>query len=155
MIGHADRAAALRDYCVGLLVTDGRRSVEPMAAVMAPAQVCLRPSDRSCWRSLPAGVMNTQGNKAARVDVSAIKIVAAHLQVRLIDRAMQVFGAMGSPITCPADLWTWGRALRLIDGPDEVHLCVVARYELKKAKEGRGHNLPFFRTRKSHSTRSV
>ena len=38
-IGHADRAAPLRDYCVGLLAADGRKSVEPMAAVTAPARV--------------------------------------------------------------------------------------------------------------------
>src|SRR5205809_490807 len=39
VIGHADRAAPLRDYCVGLLAADGRKSVEPMAAVTAPAAV--------------------------------------------------------------------------------------------------------------------
>ncbi|EGY01855.1 transposase [Nitrospirillum viridazoti Y2] len=38
-IGHADRAAPLRDYCVGLLASDARKSVEPMAAVTAPARV--------------------------------------------------------------------------------------------------------------------
>ena len=36
MIGHADRARPLRDYCAGLVVTEGRRSVEPIAAVTAP-----------------------------------------------------------------------------------------------------------------------
>ena len=39
VIGHADRAEPLRDYCVGLLAADGRKSVEPMAAVTAPAAV--------------------------------------------------------------------------------------------------------------------
>lgn len=39
VVGHADRAGPLRDYCSGLLATEGRRSVEPMAAVTAPAQV--------------------------------------------------------------------------------------------------------------------
>jgi len=39
VIGHADRAMPLRDYCVGLLAAEGRKSVEPMAAVTAPAQV--------------------------------------------------------------------------------------------------------------------
>ena len=93
-----------------------------------------------------AWLMDTQGNKAARVDVSAIKVVAAQLQVRVVDRAMQVFGAMGlSDHTPLADLWTRGRALRFIDGPDEVHLRVVARAELKKAKEGLGRNSSFFR----------
>jgi acyl-CoA dehydrogenase len=94
-----------------------------------------------------AWLMDTQGNKAARVEVSAIKIVAAQLQVRVVDRAMQVFGAMGlSDHTPLAYLWTWGRALRFIDGPDEVHLRVVARNELKKAKERLGQNAAFFHT---------
>jgi len=39
VIGHADRTAPLRDYCVGLLAAEGRKSVEPMAAVTAPAEV--------------------------------------------------------------------------------------------------------------------
>src|SRR6266568_6900669 len=39
VIGHADRAAPLRDYCTGLLAAEGRKSVEPMAAVTAPATV--------------------------------------------------------------------------------------------------------------------
>ena len=39
VIGHADRARPLNDYCAGLLVSEGRRSVEPMAAVTAPAEV--------------------------------------------------------------------------------------------------------------------
>ncbi len=80
-----------------------------------------------------AWTMDREGNKAARVDVSAIKIVAARLQTRVLDRAIQVFGAAGLTDDTPlAYLWTWGRALRFIDGPDEVHLRTVARAELKK-----------------------
>jgi len=37
VIGHADRALPLRDYCAGLLTAEGRKSVEPMAAVTAPS----------------------------------------------------------------------------------------------------------------------
>jgi SRSO17 transposase len=42
VIGHADRAEPLRDYCTGLLVAEGRRSVEPMAAVTAPKDAQVR-----------------------------------------------------------------------------------------------------------------
>jgi acyl-CoA dehydrogenase len=80
-----------------------------------------------------AWMMDNHGNKAARTDVSAIKVVAARLQTRVLDRAIQVFGAAGLTEDTPlAFLWTWGRALRFIDGPDEVHLRTVARAELKK-----------------------
>jgi acyl-CoA dehydrogenase len=86
-----------------------------------------------------AWLMDREGNKAARVDVSAIKLAAARLQTRVVDRAMQVFGAMGlTPDTPLAYLWSWGRALRFVDGPDEVHLRTVARAELKARKEARG-----------------
>jgi acyl-CoA dehydrogenase len=91
-----------------------------------------------------AWAMDRHGNKAARVDVSAIKIVAARLQTRVLDRAIQVFGAMGlTPDTPLADLWTWGRALRFVDGPDEVHLRTVARAEIGKARQERGRGAAY------------
>jgi SRSO17 transposase len=42
VIGHADRAAPLKDYCTGLLAAEGRRSVEPLAAATAPAKVSVQ-----------------------------------------------------------------------------------------------------------------
>jgi acyl-CoA dehydrogenase len=89
--------------------------------------------------------MDRDGNAAARVDVSAIKIVAARLQTRIADRAMQVFGAMGLTADTPLSyLWTWGRALRILDGPDEVHLRVVSRAELSRARSTLGNNACHF-----------
>ena len=82
-----------------------------------------------------AWMMDLHGNKAARTDVSAIKVVVSRMQTRILDRAIQVFGAKGLTNDTPlAFLWTWGRALRFIDGPDEVHNRVVARAELRKHK---------------------
>ena len=82
-----------------------------------------------------------------RAQVAAIKVVAAQLQTRVVDRAIQIFGAMGmSPDTPLAWLWTWGRALRLLDGPDEVHLRTVARQELARARERRGSSSAYFTT---------
>ncbi|RRH78186.1 acyl-CoA dehydrogenase family protein [Falsigemmobacter faecalis] len=84
-------------------------------------------------------LMDQQGNKAAQVLVSEIKVAAARLQTEVLDRAMQVFGAKGiTPDTPLSYLWTWGRALRFIDGPDEVHLRGIARAELAKAKTRMG-----------------
>ncbi len=95
---------------------------------------------RAAWR------LDHEGNAAARTDVSAIKLVTSRLQTTVIDRAMQVFGAMGlSPDTPLARLWAWGRALRFLDGPDEVHLRTVARAELKQAKTRRGANAAMLR----------
>lgn len=92
-----------------------------------------------------AWLMDTQGNKAARIDVSAIKLVAALLQTRVLDRAMQVFGAMGiTPDTPLSHLWTWGRAMRFFDGPDEVHLRAIARQELSRARESLGSTAAYY-----------
>ena len=93
-----------------------------------------------------AWLLDTQGSAAARTAVSAIKLVTSRLQTRVLDRAMQVFGAMSlSPDTPLARLWAWGRALRFLDGPDEVHLRTVARAELKAAKRQRGANAAHMR----------
>jgi len=93
-----------------------------------------------------AWTLDQRGNAAARTDVSAIKLVTSRLQTRVLDRAMQVFGAMSlSPDTPLARLWAWGRALRFLDGPDEVHLRTVARTELKRAKGQRGANAAHLR----------
>jgi len=90
---------------------------------------------RAAWK------LDQQGNAAARTDVSAIKLVTSRLQTRVLDRAMQVFGAMSlSPDTPLARLYAWGRALRFLDGPDEVHLRTIARSELKRARGLRGAN---------------
>lgn len=89
--------------------------------------------------------MDQNGAKAARIDVSAIKVMAARLQTQVVDRAIQVFGAAGiTPDTPLSYLWTWGRAMRFLDGPDEVHLKVIARNELKKAKANIGKNMAHF-----------
>ncbi|MEO7393185.1 MAG: acyl-CoA dehydrogenase family protein [Ramlibacter sp.] len=82
-----------------------------------------------------------------RARVAAIKVVAARLQSRVVDRAMQAFGAMGlSPDTPLAYFWSWGRALHLMDGPDEVHLRTVARHELARARSRAGATSAYFTT---------
>ena len=83
--------------------------------------------------------------KHGRIDVAAIKVVTARLQTRVVNRAMQVFGAMGlSPDTPLAYFWTWGRAMQLLDGPDEVHLRSVARHELEQTRQNRGSTSAYF-----------
>ncbi|MCA0928388.1 acyl-CoA dehydrogenase family protein [Ruegeria profundi] len=77
------------------------------------------------------------GAKAARREISLIKVVAPNVHATVTDRAMQVFGAMGmTPDTPLADSYTWARALRYADGPDEVHLQAIAKQELKSTNYG-------------------
>jgi len=80
-----------------------------------------------------AWLMDTVGNAAARMEVAAIKVAALEVAHRVVDRAVQAFGAAGvSDDTVLARLYAITRALRIADGPDEVHLRTVARRELAK-----------------------
>ncbi len=91
-----------------------------------------------------ANMIDKVGAKGARKEISMIKAIIPKMQTTIADRAMQVFGAMGiSPDTPLADIWTWGRALRFADGPDEVHLRSIARMEIREAQNKPGFTLPY------------
>ena len=80
-----------------------------------------------------AYMMDTVGNKAARSEIAQIKVVAPNMALRVIDRAIQVHGAAGLSQDLPlAHIFAGMRALRMGDGPDEVHREGIAKIELKK-----------------------
>ncbi len=86
-----------------------------------------------------AWMIDEVGAKAARNEIAMIKALVPGMHTRVVDRAIQVYGAMGlSPDTPLADMWTGGRALRFADGPDQVHLRSIARMELKNSEASRG-----------------
>lgn len=86
-----------------------------------------------------AWMIDNVGAKGASKEISMIKALVPSVHTTVCDRAMQTFGAMGiSPDTPLADHWTWGRALRYADGPDEVHLQSIARMEIKKSQKTLG-----------------
>ncbi len=77
--------------------------------------------------------MDTEGKRAARQSISAIKVVAANMVMDVLDRAIQIHGSLGMTDDTPlAALWRFSRMLRLADGPDEVHKMVLARRELNR-----------------------
>jgi acyl-CoA dehydrogenase len=83
-----------------------------------------------------AWLMDTVGNKAARTEIAAIKVVAARMLATVADRAIQVFGGKGVTEDVPlASFYAPARQLRIVDGPDEVHLRTVARQELRRGRK--------------------
>jgi acyl-CoA dehydrogenase len=85
-----------------------------------------------------AHLLDAHGGKAARSAISAAKVAAPEMALRVVDRAIQLHGAAGlSQVTPLAALYARLRTLRLGDGPDEVHLRVIAREELAKYADGR------------------
>ena len=80
-----------------------------------------------------------QGLQAARTDISAIKVYVPSAYTRVVDRAIQIWGAAG----VSNDLPLWGmyqgaRTLRIADGPDEVHKILIAKNVLGQYRKGDG-----------------
>ncbi|MDT5109434.1 MAG: acyl-CoA dehydrogenase [Mycobacterium sp.] len=136
-IGVAERAMALMVNRVNSRIAFGK----PLAAQgVVQQQVALSRNEIDQARLLchkAAWTIDEQGNqsKDARQQVAMIKAVAPQMACNVIDRAIQVHGAAGiSDDTVLARLYGWHRAMRLFDGPDEVHMRTIARNELGREK---------------------
>jgi acyl-CoA dehydrogenase len=79
--------------------------------------------------------MDREGASAARVEIAMIKYYGAAVLYNVIDRAIQVHGALGFSTDLPLEsMYRHARAARIYDGPDEVHKVTVARQTLKEYK---------------------
>jgi acyl-CoA dehydrogenase len=84
----------------------------------------------AAWR------IDTAGAAASMSEISAIKVVAPNVLQRVVDEAIQLFGGAGMSQDVPlTSLFAMARALRVADGPDAVHLGVIARNELRKHQQ--------------------
>lgn len=80
-----------------------------------------------------AHMIDTQGTKAARREIAEVKVAALNAAWQTLDRAIQVHGGAGVSDDTPlARMWALARALRIADGPDQVHLRSLARAEIRK-----------------------
>jgi acyl-CoA dehydrogenase len=86
-----------------------------------------------------AWLLDQVGVQAARSEIAAIKVVAPRTAVQVIDRSIQIHGGAGFSDDLPlAGIYARARTLRVVDGPDEVHIRTVARTELRRYRETAG-----------------
>ena len=133
MIGMAERALELMIRRAADRTTFGVRVIDQglIRDWIAESRIDI---DQARLLTLNAAyMMDTVGNKAARMEIAAIKVAGPNMLLRVADRAMQVHGACGlTEDTILPKLWAAGRILRFADGPDEVHKAQIARMEIGK-----------------------
>ena len=130
-IGVAERALALMTERASTRIAFGKPLAEQG---MVQQQIALSRNEIDQARLLcekAAWTIDQQGNRAAFALVSQIKSVAPQMACTVIDRAIQVHGGAGVSDDLPlARMYGWQRAMRIFDGPDEVHFRTIAKAEL-------------------------
>ena len=135
-LGAGERALAMTVGRVKERVAFGRPLADQGAVRerIAESRIALDQARALCHHA--AYVIDSEGNKAARHLVAEAKVAVPRAVLEVIDRAIQVHGGLGVTNDVPlAMLWGWHRAMRLFDGPDEVHLTTLAREELTRAPQ--------------------
>ena len=138
LIGVAERALELLCRRASSRVAFGRK-ISEMGTIRADIANSRMEIEQARLLTLKAAsMMDTVGNKGARSEIAAIKVLAPNVALRVVDRAIQAHGAMGvCEDTFLAAAWANSRTLRLADGPDEVHMEAIAKWELGKYDESR------------------
>jgi len=132
-IGGAERALELMCKRADSRVAFGSKLIEKQTIQNWIAQSRMQIDAARLLVLYAAWKMDTIGKKEARQEISMIKVVAANTFLDVLDRAIQVHGAMGVTNDTPlARMWQHARTLRIVDGPDEVHLQGIARREIRR-----------------------
>jgi acyl-CoA dehydrogenase len=138
-VGAAERALALMVDRAGGRVAFGKTLAEQgmVQQQIAESRVAIDQVRLLCRHA--SKLIDEQGNKAAANLVAMVKVAAPRVALDVIDRAIQVHGGAGVSDDTPlAAMWSWHRAMRIFDGPDEVHLRSIARTESRKSNAGPG-----------------
>jgi acyl-CoA dehydrogenase len=133
LIGVAERALEMMCRRAKSRVAFGRPLAEMGSLRTAIAQSRIEIEQARLLVLKAAHMMDTAGNKAARTEIAMIKVIAPNVALQVLDRAIQAHGGAGvSDDFELAAMWANSRTLRLADGPDEVHLESIARWELSR-----------------------
>lgn len=133
LLGHAERAVELMCRRAHERVTFGKPLAEQgvVQEWIADARMDIEQARLLVLKA--AWLMDTEGAKAARVEISSVKVVVPRITARIVDRAIQTFGGAGVSDDLPlATFYAEARYLQIGDGPDEVHKRAVARRELAR-----------------------
>ena len=132
LIGQAERALELMITRAKSRVAFGKSISEKGVVMHAIAESRADIEQARLLVLKTAYMMDTVGNKVARKEISMIKVIAPNMATRVIDRAIQIHGGGGVTSDFPLSYaYGYARALRLADGPDEVHRMSVAKLELR------------------------
>ena len=132
LIGQAERALELMISRAKSRVAFGKPISQQGVVMQAIAESRAEIEQARLLVLKTAHMMDTVGNKIARKEISMIKVVAPNMAARVIDRAIQIHGGGGVTSDFPLSYaYGYARALRLADGPDEVHNMSVAKLELR------------------------
>jgi len=135
MIGNAERALELMLKRVHERVAFGQPLVAQGTIQRDIALSRLEIEQARLLTLKAAQMMDTVGNKVAAPEIAMIKVVAPRMLCAVVDRAVQAHGGAGLHSDLPlANFAIYGRAGRLFDGPDEVHLRAISRHEVAKHK---------------------
>ena len=135
-IGMAERALELMIERTASRSTFGRPIIEHGVVERWIAEARVKIEQARLLTLKTAWLMDTVGNKGARIEISAIKVAAPEVATWVIDRAIQAHGAGGVSQDFPlAELYAVARSLQIADGPDEVHLMSIARRETRDVRE--------------------
>jgi acyl-CoA dehydrogenase len=138
-IGMAERALEMMCERTASRSTFGRPIIDQGVVQHWIAESRIRIEQARLLILKTAWLMDTVGNKGARIEVSAIKVSAPEVAKWVIDRAIQAYGGAGvSQDTMLAELYGVARILQLADGPDEVHRMAIARRETRRYREAVG-----------------
>jgi acyl-CoA dehydrogenase len=135
-IGMAERALELMIERTASRSAFGRPIIEHGVVERWIAEARVKIEQARLLTLKTAWLMDTVGNKGARIEISAIKVAAPEVATWVIDRAIQAHGAGGLSQDFPlAELYAVARSLQIADGPDEVHLMSIARRETRGVRE--------------------
>jgi acyl-CoA dehydrogenase len=135
LIGLAERALELMCKRAKVRVTFGKPIAERTVTLQRIASARILIEQARLLTLKAAYMMDAVGNKKAALEIAMIKVAAPNMAAQVIDWAIQAFGAAGLSDDFPlARAYANARAIRIIDGPDEVHLNQIGRLELERYK---------------------